>query len=51
MTCPVFFQRRPLLRALTASALLSIAIPLMRLANLISGLALSLADREKSAVL
>lgn len=50
MNCPSFFRSHPLLRALTASALLSIAIPLMRLANLIGGLALSLADREKSAV-
>lgn len=50
MTCPTFFLRRPLLRALTASALLSIAIPLMRLANLIGGMAIALADREKSAI-
>lgn len=47
MTCPVFFCRRPLLRAITANVLLSVAIPMMRVSRAIAGLALALADRDQ----
>jgi len=50
MTCPAFFRRHSLLRALTASALLSVAAPMVRFANLIAGLAIALADRDKTAI-